>query len=287
MIHDWPDRAKFLSEDERELVLYRLKTDSGLAQGGSFSWPTVSSAFTDWRTYAYMLCYVGAAFCIYSLSLFSPTIIASLGSWTPAQSLLMSTPPYVLAFITTLGTAFVSDKYMIRGPLNMFWATLGIIGYVILCCVNAKQNVGAAYFAVFLTTCSIAPLISTTIVWCGNNFGSHYRKATIMGLVFTCGNSGGIWSSLAYKKSFNNRFYGGHGASAAFTFMTLVTSIILYFGQRSINRQREEKYGPEPGPQESHDPDDPEYRRRWGLEDMTREEILNLGDRHPGFRFIL
>jgi hypothetical protein len=56
---------------------------------------------------------------------------------------------------------------------------------------------------------------------------------------------------------------------------------------RKLNRDREMKYGPAPGPEELHDVDDPDYRKRWGLEDMDREEILNLGDRHPAFRFIL
>jgi len=287
MIHDWPDRAKFLTEFERDLVLYRLRTDTGLAQGGQFSWKTVNSAFKDWRTYLFMLCYIGPAQCIYSQSLFSPTIIASLGAWSKPQSLLMSTPPYVVAFITTLLTAWFSDKYMIRGPLNMFWAVLAAIGYIILLCLNPLKNVGAAYFAVFLTTMSIAPMISTTIVWCGNNFGSHYRKATIMGLVFTCGNSGGIWASLAYRTKDKPRYFSGHGCALAFACLNLITSIILYIGMRKMNRDREAKYGPAPGPHEVHDVDDPEYRRKWGLENMSREEILNLGDQHPGFRFIL
>jgi hypothetical protein len=189
MIHDWPDRARFLTEFERELVHHRLRTDTGLAQGGQFSWKTVGSAFKDWRTYLFMLCYIGPAQCIYSQSLFSPTIIASLGAWSTTQSLLMSTPPYVLAFITTLATAWVSDKWMIRGPLNMFWATIAAVGYIVLLTINPTQNVAGAYVAVFVTTMAIAPMIAITIVWCGNNFGSHYRKATIMGLVFTTGRS--------------------------------------------------------------------------------------------------
>lgn len=287
MIHDWPDRARFLTSFERELVLHRLHTDTGLASGGSFSWASVRSAFKDWRTYVYMLCYIGPAQCIYSQSLFSPTIIAALGKWTPAQSLLMSVPPYALAFITTLVTAWISDKYMIRGPLNMFWATLAAVGYIILLTINPTSHVAGAYFAVFLTTMSIAPMISTTIVWCGNNFGSHYRKATIMGLVFTCGNSGGIWASLAYRDKDKPRYKPGHGTALAFACLNLITSVILYFGQRKMNQQREAQYGPPPTRGEMHDIDDPEYRRKWGLENMSDDEIKNLGDRHPAFRFIL
>lgn len=287
MIHDWPDRARFLTDFERELVLLRLRTDTGLAQNGEYSKKSVIRGFTDWKTYAYMLCYIGCAHCIYSQSLFSPTIIASLGKWTSAQSLLLSVPPYALAFITTMATAFLSDKLLKRGIFNMFWSVLAVVGYVILLCVNPTTHVGAAYFAVFLTTMAIAPMIANTITWCGNNFGSHYKKAVAMGMVFSAGNSGGIWASLCYRTSDKPRYKPGHGAALAFAALNGIMSVILYFGMKRENKRREDTYGPAPGPEELHDIDDPEYLRKWGLEGMSRNDILNLGDDHPAFRFIL
>lgn len=41
MVHDWPEQARFLNPLERELVLQRLKDDTGLATQGSFKWSTV------------------------------------------------------------------------------------------------------------------------------------------------------------------------------------------------------------------------------------------------------
>lgn len=68
MIFDWPDRARFLSPLEREMVLLRLKQDTGLGTVGRFSWRVAGGALKDWKTYAFSLCYVGAAQCIYSQS---------------------------------------------------------------------------------------------------------------------------------------------------------------------------------------------------------------------------
>ncbi|WOO84993.1 putative transporterc [Vanrija pseudolonga] len=290
LIYDWPDRARFLTDMEREVVHYRLKADSGLGTQGKFSWKTIRRGFTDWKTWVFMLNYLGPAQCIYSQSMFAPSIVASLGTWTRPQSLLLSVPPYIIAFGTTLGTAWLSDKWLKRGIFNMFWGTLAVVGYVIL---MVTHNAGAKYFAVFFTTLAIAPMISNTIVWTGNNFGSHYKKAVAMGMVFSAGNSGGIWAALAYRskdaKPTNGQvpYLPGHATAMAFAAANVITSVILWFFMRRENQRREREYGPAPGPDEQHNIDDPAYRAKWGLEGMSRDDILNLGDDHPAFRFIL
>lgn len=58
--------------------------------------------------------YIGIAQPFYSLALFSPTIIAKLG-YTNANANLLSVPPYVLGFITTLAVGWMSDRSMNRG----------------------------------------------------------------------------------------------------------------------------------------------------------------------------
>ncbi|KAL7421740.1 hypothetical protein Q5752_003511 [Cryptotrichosporon argae] len=286
MIHDWPDRARFLTPFERELVLYRLKQDQGVATEGRFSWSAVRRAVLDYKTWLFATAYIGCADPIYSQSLFSPTIIASLGKFSTAQSLLLSVPPYVLAFITTMTTAFLSDKYRRRGVFNIFWSCIAIAGYIMLVCIPIKHT-AALYAAVFITTMSIAPLIGTTIAWTGNNFGSHYKKATAMGIVFSAGNTGGITSSQAYRTTDSPRYIPGHATALAFSCLCLICSALLWFLLARENRRREAKYGPPPGPDETHEYDSPEYLAKWGLEGMTRDEIVALGDDHPAFRFIL
>ncbi|WVQ83940.1 hypothetical protein IAT38_006084 [Cryptococcus sp. DSM 104549] len=286
MVHDWPDRAKFLTPLERQMVLSRLKDDVGTGHGGRFSWKVVRRALKDWKTYIFMLMYIGCAEPIYSQSLFSPTIIAALGSWTTPQSLLLSTPPYVLAFITTMATAYLSDKTGKRGIFLMFWSAMAAIGYLLFLTIPSKYP-GALYFAVFLTTCSIAPCIATTIVWTGNSFSGHYKKATSMGLVFSLGNSGGIISSQVYRTKDAPRFLVGQGTTFAFSCLCFICTVIMYIGLSRENRRREKEFGPAPGPGQRDEWDSEEGKKRWGLEGMSEEEIADLGDAHPAHRFIL
>jgi hypothetical protein len=49
MVHDWPDKARFLTPLEKEMVLLRLKSDTGLASEGKFSWRMVGKAAKDWK----------------------------------------------------------------------------------------------------------------------------------------------------------------------------------------------------------------------------------------------
>jgi len=56
-IYDFPESAKFLTQEERAWVVYRLKyqgsTKSGqlVAEEDQFDWKYVKDAFTDWQIY--------------------------------------------------------------------------------------------------------------------------------------------------------------------------------------------------------------------------------------------
>ncbi|ODO02987.1 hypothetical protein I350_05831 [Cryptococcus amylolentus CBS 6273] len=286
MIHDWPDTAKFITPFERRFIQYRLKAEQGLAQSGTYNKRIVKKALSDWKVYCLMLMYIGAAEPLYSGSLFTPTIIAKLGTYTIPQSLLLSVPPYVLMFITTMGTAWLSDKYRRPGFFLMGWSLVGAIGYLMLLTIPIRYP-GALYFAVFVSSAAVGPLIATTISWCQGTWGNHYKKAICMGMVFSCGNSGGIVSSQAYRNQDAPRFQPGHGTALAFCMLNFTMATILYFGLRRENNRRQALYGPPPPPEEVHEYDSQESLRKWGLEGMSKEELVELGDDHPASRYIL
>ena len=92
MVHDWPEDAKFLTPLERYVVIDRLKKDQGLAQEGSLNWRIVRQTLKDWKIPCLVLMYMGAAEPLYSGSLFLPSIISALGTWTRSESILLSVP---------------------------------------------------------------------------------------------------------------------------------------------------------------------------------------------------
>jgi nitrate/nitrite transporter NarK len=285
-VHDFPEQATFLTEEERKMVLDRIHADVGVGNQGTFSWDRIKDALKDYKMWLFMLIYVGCAEPIYSQSLFSPTIVASLGKWTTSQSLLLTVPPYALGFCTTVATALIGDRYGRRAYLMFFWSTLSTIGYIIFLTVPITKP-GPLYFAVFLTVASIAPCIATTIVWSGNSFANHYKKAFAMGAIFSSGNAGGIWSSQAYRPKDTPRYILGHAVTCGFSAMCLIASVTVWYFMKRENARRDALYGPPP-PQlargERHSDD---VLERHGLLGKTDEEIIAMGDKRPDFRYIL
>jgi len=141
MVYDWPAQASFLDPLERACILHRLQADNGLMNEGKFSWAVIRKAALEWKTWTLMLLYIGVACPLYGLSIFLPTIIRALGKWSTPQSLLLSTPPFAFALVTTMTTAFLSDRWGKRGFFLMFWSSWAIIGYIILMTVSVTKPV--------------------------------------------------------------------------------------------------------------------------------------------------
>jgi hypothetical protein len=69
-IYNYPATAKFLSEEEREYITFRLKNDSDATRDESFSWASVTSAFKDPKVWLYGLGFHTMSLPLYTYSLF-------------------------------------------------------------------------------------------------------------------------------------------------------------------------------------------------------------------------
>lgn len=59
-MHDFPDEAKFLSEDDRRRVIRRLKLDQqSSAEHEEFKLDYLWASLKDWKTYTGMMIYMG------------------------------------------------------------------------------------------------------------------------------------------------------------------------------------------------------------------------------------
>lgn len=60
LCEDFPDTAKFLTEDERQCIVNRLQADQKYSAGGEgFQWSNVFKAVIDWKTWVGMMIYMG------------------------------------------------------------------------------------------------------------------------------------------------------------------------------------------------------------------------------------
>lgn len=152
ILNDYPNTARFLKQHERDYLAARLRLDSdGLSH--VFKKKFVLHAFTDWKVWAFSFMYIGSLMPVYAFSLFSPTLIKNLG-YTAAEAQLLSVPPYVLAAFSTIFAGWLSDHYGKRGVFAIFYACVGIVGFI-LCIFSPLPGLGyAGLFGESILRCS-------------------------------------------------------------------------------------------------------------------------------------
>ena len=72
-------KARFLSQQDKDDLLDILRKDSDSADYEKFNWHGVWAALTDLQVWGYAFLFHAESFCLYSITLFAPTIINSLG----------------------------------------------------------------------------------------------------------------------------------------------------------------------------------------------------------------
>lgn len=69
-VNNYPATAKFLSKEERDYILFRLKNDNDSTREEKFSWSAVFDAFKDPKVWLYGLGFHTMSLPLYTLSLF-------------------------------------------------------------------------------------------------------------------------------------------------------------------------------------------------------------------------
>lgn len=267
MVHDFPDNAKFLSEDDRLRVLRRLAADQqASAHYEKFDMKFFWESIKDWKTYAFAIIYMGTDGSLYAFSLFLPTIIKQLG-YTSTKANLLTVPPYAAAAIMTITVGWYADRTRRRGLCNIVMSLLGIIGFIMLI---GSHKPGVKYAGTFLGAMGIYPTIANTISWCSNNVEGVYKRGVTLGFVIGWGNLNGVVSSNIYRNKDSPNYYPGHGTVLAYlTIFLFGGSVVTHFLLRRENKKRING-----------------ERDHW-THDKTPEQMEVIGDKRPDFLYTI
>jgi len=283
VIQDLPDSAKFLTEVERTAVIRRLQLDDQFsAAGESLKWKYIWKSLLDWKTWLGMAIYVGADMPLYAFSLFLPSIINELGfRATPAN--LLTVPVYFFACCVTCLVGFLADRYGHRGFFNLGFLCIGAAGYIILV---ASRNAALSYFAVYMATCGIYPVIPNTVAWVSNNVEGSYKRSVSLAMVISFGNINGAVSSNVYRAKEKPWYPLGHGLVLMYISFGIIASTTYHFALRAENRRRDRGERDEvigKSDESELDARNEKNGRFDTVEDAKREK----GDEWSGYRYIL
>ncbi|KAI5457516.1 major facilitator superfamily domain-containing protein [Mariannaea sp. PMI_226] len=272
VMFDFPETASFLTDDEKAWAVYRLKYQGSLrsgrriAENSRFQWKNVIQAVTDWQLYLSLFVYWGIVCPLYGIALFLPTIINQLG-YTASRAQLLTIPIYVTASILTVVVCYFSDRAP-RSTYVIIPMCAILAGFVIAIAASAHGGApGAVYAGVFIATCGIYPAFPGNVTWIANNLAGSYKRAAGMAFQIGVGNLGGAMASNFYRKPDGPKYILGHALEIGFITLGLIALVVLRLRYAKINAERD--------------------RMADEGSDLTDEQIADMGDRAPTFRYVL
>ncbi|MCO5565438.1 hypothetical protein L7F22_019111 [Adiantum nelumboides] len=235
LCEDFPDTAKFLSEEEREFIVKRLQTDQKYsAAGEQFTMNSFWKAIFDWKTWIGMLIYMGVDGPLYAFSIFTPSIVKALG-YSSTRANLISVPIYAFACICTVVVGFYCDRKGNRAIMNMVMISIGITGYIILA---ASRIPGLSYFAIYLAAAGIYPCIPNTIALTSASIEGTYKRSVVMGWIISFGNINGAATTNVYLPKDAPWYPLGHGIIIMYLAIGWISTAIYLFGLKRANKRR-------------------------------------------------
>ncbi|KAI8686543.1 MFS domain-containing protein [Fusarium keratoplasticum] len=273
LLPDSPVLASFLTQNEKDFVMARLEADSGTSrgrvdtQGGSFKWKYLKDALLDWHIYLGVIMFLGQSIATYGFSFSAPTIIFELG-YTAQQAQLLTIPIYFAGACSTLVFARLADKRRKRWPFILIPFSIAAVGFIALLSIPHPRLPGLTYSVLFLITSGLYPAVIGCITWVGNNLAPTFKRAIGMALLMTLGNLGGAIGSNIFLAQQSPHYWLGYGFSLGVIMLAILSIFALRYSNRALNRKRDL------------------MNEEDVLSRYTREEIIDMGDKSPLYRYV-
>ena len=237
-----------------------------------FEWREVRRGLLEPQAWFTGIAYLLMCNCLYSFSLFLPTILRGIyPSITNTRLQLLTVPPYVPATVFVVIVAYLADKTRMRGPFMLALLPLSMVGYIMLL---ATHDAKVQYGATFLIALGIYPAAPCILALPINNTSGLYKRATVNALQLMVANLAGFVATFIYQAKWAPRYVQGHSVVLASLIGAWLMIALNVWWCWSENKAREEG---------RRDANWDEYQKLVD-EGKTRAPI---GDRSPQFRYTL
>lgn len=163
----------------------------------------------------------------YAIAYFLPIILQQGMGYSVGASQCLVAPPFVFAGIVMFSSAWVGDKYRVRGVLVAVNSILCLIGLPIL---GFHSNNAVRYFGVFLATAGANANIPAIMAYQANNVRGQWTRALSSATLVGFGGIGGILSSLVFR----SQDAPGYRPGMWTTIGCVSLSFLLYFTSAAV-----------------------------------------------------
>ncbi|KAK0386582.1 hypothetical protein NLU13_6417 [Sarocladium strictum] len=262
---DDPESAHYLTPDDRLLIDARMRLQVGRTRSGDLMHKAdVYAGLRDVKIWLFCLGQFGGDIILYGYSTFLPTIIRGLGDWRIEQVQALTIPCYALGAVSYLLVAWLSDRTQKRAVFVIIFGLICTLGYAILV---SPVSGSVKYFGCFLGAMGLYVVVGIPLAWLPSNNPRYGKRTVATGLQLTIGNAAGVPAPFLYKTNEGPRFIKGHAISMAFVAVSTIIYIIFWLWFRRENKLRAEG------------------KRDENVRGMSEEEIEELGEHNPRFRY--
>ncbi|PLB46592.1 MFS transporter [Aspergillus steynii IBT 23096] len=267
-VGDFPEDAKWLTDDERKFAIERLATDTGKsAPQAKMNFKDVLAVFKDYKIFVAGCMYFGVCIPIYSYANFAPTIIKTYG-YDTIHTQLFSIPPWVAAFVFSMVIAYLSDRFRHRYIFAMVPFLVALAGLGVLLNIYGPVQRHVQYGALFLIVSGSFSAPPVLACWFAMNLAGHRRRSVGIAWFVGFGNLGGIISPYCFLSKDAPAYHDGYILCIAFVCLSAATASIYLFGVWLDNVRREKA------------------ATNGSLGEFSAEEEGLMGDLAPSHRYV-
>jgi hypothetical protein len=153
-----------------------------------------------------------------------------------------------------------------RAVYVISFACVSVIGYGILI---SDASAGVHYFGCFLVAAGLYVCVGIPLTWLPNNCPRYGKRAVASGLQLTLGNGAGIMAPFVYPTAQGPRYIEGHAITLSMVGYAGLVYCFFWWYFRRQNARREAGM------------------EDWKIEGMGEEEVMEMGDRSPRYRYTI
>ncbi|PVH97218.1 MFS general substrate transporter [Periconia macrospinosa] len=261
----FPEDCTFFKPEEKALLLARLKDDGGAVVHDKLPTKRLYEFFKDWKIWAAVLIYCGAAENANSITSFQPTILTGIG-YTATGAQVRTIPVYIVAAIYSMSLAYLAEYLRKRYVFCMIGFATIAAGLIVE--ITQPKAPGVRYMGLFFMTAGAYLVMPLSVVWIAINVGKGYKRTVALGAIVCFGNAGAFIGTNVFLKSEEPKFRTGFSTGLGLCSMGMIAATVMFVGTFLGNKRRDE--------------------RRKELPDVLDEgSVEDLGEKHPDFRYSL
>ncbi|TLD27582.1 MFS transporter [Venturia nashicola] len=227
VLPNFPRTTTWLTDEERQLAVWRLEEDIGQDDWVSSSdqsfWHGFKLAIQDIKMWILMVILTGIV-SAGSVTNFFPTVVQTLGFGT-IETLLLTAPPYVLAVITALVNAWHADRtgeryWHITCPLYV-----AIAAFIL---AAATTSTAPRYVAMMLMVPGVYTGYVVALGWISNCIPRPpAKRAAALAAINAVSNCSSIYASYMYPQSAGPRYLVAFSVDCATAALAIIAATFL------------------------------------------------------------